>query len=314
MLKLKKQEGSVSVRKKIILVITSSIDETASYIITRYSGKANFFRIDVDHFGKYVFSVAETGWKISSSSQTISESQVHAIYYRKPLLPDLQAYEPQYRMMIQRDIIAVINGIVDSFSGMVLTKPSILRKTENKVFQLLYAGKQGFLLPHSYLGNSNAACIHFSQQDSIIKPISTGKTYGAAGWELYQTSMFGNFQDDISITPVYIQDYIPKAYEVRVTMIGDHVYPVRIDSRNRIDWRADYEHHRYTMIKIPTDVVQKCFQLMGDFGLFFGAFDFIVTPNGDWVFLEVNPNGQWLWLEESLNLDISDKIVDFLLQ
>ena len=45
-----------------------------------------------------------------------------------------------------------------------------------------------------------------------------------------------------------------------------------------------------------------------------GAFDFIVTPEDKWVFLEVNPNGQWLWLEQSLNLDISKKILDNLIK
>ena len=45
----------------------------------------------------------------------------------------------------------------------------------------------------------------------------------------------------------------------------------------------------------------------------FGAFDFIVTPENEWIFLEVNPNGQWLWLEQSLSLDISKKILDNLI-
>jgi D-alanine-D-alanine ligase-like ATP-grasp enzyme len=52
--------------------------------------------------------------------------------------------------------------------------------------------------------------------------------------------------------------------------------------------------------------------MMEDFHIVFGAFDFIVTPDDEWVFLEVNPNGQWLWLEESLQLDISQKIVEYL--
>lgn len=52
---------------------------------------------------------------------------------------------------------------------------------------------------------------------------------------------------------------------------------------------------------------------MDAFNLMFGAFDFIVTPRNEWVFLEVNPNGQWLWLERSLNLNISQKIVEYLI-
>ena len=53
--------------------------------------------------------------------------------------------------------------------------------------------------------------------------------------------------------------------------------------------------------------------LSDDFSLVFGAFDFIITPEGQWIFLEVNPNGQWLWLEQNLGLDISKRIVEYLI-
>jgi D-alanine-D-alanine ligase-like ATP-grasp enzyme len=46
--------------------------------------------------------------------------------------------------------------------------------------------------------------------------------------------------------------------------------------------------------------------------LAFGALDFVVTPEGELVFLEVNPNGQWLWLDDQLNLGISDAVAGWL--
>ena len=52
--------------------------------------------------------------------------------------------------------------------------------------------------------------------------------------------------------------------------------------------------------------------MMDDFSLNFGAFDFIVTPDDEWIFLEINPNGQWLWLEQKLGINISKKIVEYL--
>ena len=83
--------------------------------------------------------------------------------------------------------------------------------------------------------------------------------------------------------------------------------------KNKIDWRMDYQNHKYTIIDCPENIIKKCYQMMADFDLIFGAFDFIVTPENEWVFLEVNPNGQWLWLEKSLDLDISKKILDNLI-
>lgn len=117
----------------------------------------------------------------------------------------------------------------------------------------------------------------------------------------------------ISLTPIYLQEYIPKQFEVRVTIVGRKMYPIRIDTENKVDWRADYQNHRYTQITCPDDIIVKCYKLMDDFNLVFGAFDFIVTPELKWIFLEINPNGQWLWLEQSLKLDISQKIVEYLI-
>ena len=42
-------------------------------------------------------------------------------------------------------------------------------------------------------------------------------------------------------------------------------------------------------------------------GLTFGAIDLILTPDGEYVFLEVNINGQWAYLEDMLALPISDR-------
>ena len=299
--------------RKIILIITSSIDETASYIIEKYSDVAAFFRVDVDKFGQYRFHIGNGVWQISNGNLSISSSDIHSIYYRKPMLPDLGEYDPQYHLMIQRDIISVINGIVDSFSGKVLTKPSILRKAENKVYQLIYAGKNKWNIPNSYIGNNYIECGKYENSVSIIKPLTTGKTYGRNGTELYQTNIFKGIDEDISITPIYLQSYVHKQFEVRVTIIGKHVYSVRIDTKNKIDWRADYHNHRYAEIICPDTIVERCYQMMDDFSLAFGAFDFIVTPEEEWVFLEVNPNGQWLWLEQELGLDISKKIVSYLI-
>jgi hypothetical protein len=38
----------------------------------------------------------------------------------------------------------------------------------------------------------------------------------------------------------------------------------------------------------------------------------IVTPDGGYVFLELNPNGQWLWIELITGAPITDAIVALL--
>lgn len=47
-------------------------------------------------------------------------------------------------------------------------------------------------------------------------------------------------------------------------------------------------------------------------GLAFGAFDFVVTPDDEWVALECNPEGQWEWLAAETGTPIADAIAGYL--
>lgn len=216
--------------------------------------------------------------------------------------------------MIAKDIIALVNGIVDDYEGKVLTKPYILRKTENKVFQLLYAEKKGLSIPKSFIGNSNKAASTFLGTESIIKPLTTGKLISYNKTEIYQTNYFTEFDDDIAKTPIYLQEYENKKYEVRLTYINGFFFAVRIDSEDKLDWRKNYFGLKYSVIECPKPIANLCIKLLESFDLNFGAFDFIVNEYGEWVFLEVNPNGQWQWLEQKLKLPISEKIVNYLIE
>lgn len=111
---------------KAVLIITSSVDVTVDYIIKRYQNEARFYRLNVDELSKYRIDVgAINQWTIACSNWKIEKSSVYSIYYRKPILPDLSKYEEDYHGMIAKDIISLINGIVDDFEGKVLTKGSI---------------------------------------------------------------------------------------------------------------------------------------------------------------------------------------------
>lgn len=206
---------------KKILIITSSIDCTVDYIINKYRDTAEFYRFDIDMFSEYEIVIGgNRQWVICCDKWKLQKKDLYSIYYRKPRIPNLDEYEYAYRSMIAKDIISLVNGIVDDFEGKVLTKPYILRKTENKVFQLLYAEKNGFLIPKSFIGNSNEKALKFFQEKSIIKPLTTGKLVRNKATEIYQTNYFTEFNDNIALTPIYLQEYKNKKYEVRLTYIG----------------------------------------------------------------------------------------------
>jgi glutathione synthase/RimK-type ligase-like ATP-grasp enzyme len=65
-------------------------------------------------------------------------------------------------------------------------------------------------------------------------------------------------------------------------------------------------------IELPDEVESKVHELMNTFGLIYGALDFIVTPEGRFVFLEINPAGQYMWVESRTGLPITNALADLL--
>ncbi|HET9897534.1 MAG TPA: hypothetical protein VFQ44_21590 [Streptosporangiaceae bacterium] len=80
----------------------------------------------------------------------------------------------------------------------------------------------------------------------------------------------------------------------------------------RIDWRADYDSHRYQVIDPPQPVQESLIRLHRRLGLCYGACDLAITPDGRWVFFVVTPGGQWSWLADACGLPIASALADLL--
>jgi len=297
---------------KSILVITSSFDKTVDYLIDKYS-TTKFIRLNVDELDKYKISVTSNLQYIvslKSSEYEISNlfESVHSIYYRKLFLPSLENYDNKYHTYMQKEIYSFIVGMVDSFRGKILTAPSILRKVENKIFQLKVSTDLGFLLPNSLISNDAFQANKLNLSKIIAKPLSTGKLTTSTA---VHSNIVTNNISDISLSPTYFQDYIEKDYELRITVVEDTFYCVKIIADNQVDWRDSEDKNLYELIDTPEVVKKECLDFLRACDLDFGAFDYIVS-DGKYYFLECNPNGQWLWLEMKLGLDISKSIVEYL--
>src|SRR5262249_15780281 len=108
--------------------------------------------------------------------------------------------------------------------------------------------------------------------------------------------------DKIRQAPCLFQEHIPKAFDLRVTIIGEHVFPVEIHSQRQIASRTDFRRGDVSRLKhvvhqLPKQIEKKCLALVRSLNLEYGAIDLIVTSEGSYVFLEINPSGQFGWIE-----------------
>jgi glutathione synthase/RimK-type ligase-like ATP-grasp enzyme len=70
---------------------------------------------------------------------------------------------------------------------------------------------------------------------------------------------------------------------------------------------------RHGVHRLPAEVSAKITRLMDRFGLVFAAMDMILTPDGRYVFLEINPGGQFAWLEDKTAVPLTATLADMLL-
>lgn len=303
---------------KYILIITNTIDLTVDYLINKYSNQINFFRFNTDRFQDYNIQITfeNTVIQYTDKSSLLNLSECDALYYRKISMPSLDDYSPQYQRMMQQEMMTVIEGIAETAGDIAITRPSIMRKADNKVLQLKIAKEVSFTLPRSLITNSDSAASGFSsERKAIIKPISFGKIVGTNKVGFIQTNLVNNEAEinGLSCSPAYFQSYQTKDYEVRLTIVDKQLFGVRIDSSDKVDWRKENAVLQYRKISVPLFIAEKCLDMMCRLNLSFAAFDFIVSE-GVYIFLELNANGQWLWLENELNLGISDALIKNLCQ
>jgi glutathione synthase/RimK-type ligase-like ATP-grasp enzyme len=74
----------------------------------------------------------------------------------------------------------------------------------------------------------------------------------------------------------------------------------------------EMDHARFEPVELPAGVLDRLQRLMAELGLVYGAIDMRRTPDGRYVFLEVNPAGQWLFVEERTGQAITEAVAEYL--
>lgn len=194
-----------------------------------------------------------------------------------------------------------------------------------KLLQLKLALDIGLAIPDSLFGNDPQEIRAFIRRHGgrvVYKPLrGTAWTGSESSWMTYTATVTEEMlvgDDVLRLTPGIFQEVVEKEYELRITAMGRRMLGVRIFSQEseagRLDWRKAYDELRMEPYHVPAWLAERCHKLLQRLGLVFGCFDFIVTPQGTHVFLEINEMGQFLFLEYYTDLPVLDAFAEFLLQ
>lgn len=310
-------------------MLSAAEDPTADAVIDELARRGtSVARMDTGDFPIHM-SVSATNesarWdgRLWTSSTTMELADVASVYYRRPTFfrfpPGLSNGDALWASAEAR---MGVGGVLMSMTNALwVNHPVQIAGAEYKALQLCAAARAGLRVPCTVITNNHQAVMDFADGVGgpiICKALSSVLLADGDGLKITYTTPVDPSSIDphrLAVTAHLFQEQIAKAFEVRVTMVGAAAFGVAIHAdseRGRIDWRADYAALRYERIQVPEQVASAMGAYLGSFGLNYGAFDFVVTPDGEWVMLECNPSGQWLWLQEETGVPIAAALADLL--
>lgn len=250
-----------------------------------------------------------------SSGSGLEASRFGSVWYRwaRPRTEFFNALECDASFLkrewklFESNVYALGSRIIDAFW---VNPPAAADLAENKLIQLQAAVHCGVSFPATLVSNDPEKIKSFVRQNprTIYKPFvphgwkdrRTGRMFHTPATILDQETEL----DDsvLQMCPGIFQAYIDKTTDIRITVIGDRFFPVKINSSASeayVDWRShvDQSDFRAEPYVLPDEYTKKLKALMRRLNLVYGCIDLVRDRRGEYHFLEVNQVGQFLFIE-----------------
>lgn len=313
-----------------VLILTNREDISADFVILELQRRSwPYLRFNTEDFptrARLTLSAPDpVRTEVRLPKATFLPNSIHSVWYRRPVPPrppaGLTGAELEFAI---REGQAALDNLWSDLRCLWVSEPARIREATPRLRQLIAASQLGLEVPPTIVTNDPETAREFAIRHApvIVKPISHGLVPGHQGEPDRLTFTTLLRQDELETclatlgtAPVLMQHFEPKVADLRATVVGQTVFCAAIytPAGASIDWRAldpaDLVHRPY---ELPPRINDAILALVHRFGLAFSAIDFLLTPDGRHVFLEVNPNGQWAWLEQELGTPISAAIADLL--
>jgi hypothetical protein len=320
----------------LILILTQPFDQHADSVIERLAARGvEFIRFNPADFPAQ--ASLSLGYRpngqmrsfLRSGETVIDLAELQSVWTRRPQppVPHEQIKDPKTREFVALDSRTFVQDLWNALPCLWLPgHPAAIQRAQLKASQLRVAAEVGFELPPTLVTNNREEFLEFYNQHNgniiskLIGPafeLTVGPTGFARYTEVVSKRDLGH-ATSIEYCPAILQAYVPKRLELRITVVGQRVFSAEIHSQQthhtRYDWRRyDLSNTPHLPHALPLEIEERCVSLVKRLELCYGAIDMILTPDGRYVFVEINPSGQYLWIEQQTGLPISAAICDLLI-
>ncbi len=326
----------------MILILSQTVDAVANTVCEwlHYYQKS-FLRINTDSIDDlnltYAFSEKEKLTQFDYNGINYNLSDFNCIWFRRGRYK-YSYIDKQYHNhpIVNRLIVAHLENEIKFFNDFICEKidekvkainnPLLYNFNKLKAFKI--AQEVGFRTPKTLITNKKEVAInYFNPSERLItkciQDVFSVRDFKNGIFLAYQLKSIDwdylNNLPDIFFYSCF-QLYIEKKYEIRVFVFFELIYAVAIMSQkyeeSKQDGRVLHTDDNRIIRIIPysfdTIVKQKILMFMRKAELNSGSIDFIITPDDNLFFLEVNPVGQFEYVSKRGNFNIEQHIASVL--
>ena len=311
----------------MILVVSSLADDHTVPVVDRLTDRGADVRLlDLSAFPTRLGLVADyhpegsRQSRLVDSDEDIDLSTVNAVWWRRPqpfhIDPDVS--DPTDAQFAYTECTQAMTGLFHALDAVWMNPPSKDDTAGYKLYQLKIAQEVGLPVPPTRVTNDPTAARAFVAEHGPGDTIYKAFLAQPEAWRetRVMTATEVALLDEVELAPVIFQEYVPADFDLRITAVGDELFAVAIDASDTdypIDYRMTLGQAHVEPHELPATIREKLRTLMNRLGLVYGAIDMRRTPDGEYVFLEINPSGLWLFTEEPTGLPITDTVVDWFL-
>lgn len=310
-----------------VLILSEEYDPSVDRVVATLTGRGiPVFRVDLGWFPQKLTIDAElrgNEWAgfLRTPHREVRLTDLRSVWCRNPTVfafpDDLSRARRQHA---EREARLGVGGVLSSLPITWMNHPQRDADNAYKPHQLALAARCGLTVPRTLITNEADAVRRFARSTPhglVTKVLGANIIHEDGLRKFAPTTRIHNLADltGIDHTAHQFQEWVPKAHEVRLIAVGTTQFAVGIhtdDPEAHIDWRTNYEALDHDVVPVPHEIADQVRAFMALAGLMFSALDFVVTPGGDWVFLESNSVGQYGWLTPTLGTAVSDAISDHL--
>lgn len=307
----------------MVLILSNRFDVSTTTVIEWLDiNKINWFRINEEDVINIFFTGEDI--KFECNNRTVFLSDIKSYWYRRggfklgniklskiKQFNNFQNYETE-------KIIEFIMYKLDNCKRINAFKTSDV----NKLIVSDIARKIGLLTPKDYIISLKKSFIEIEKkEDCLITKSITGDCM-----QDFEKFTIYNYTKKITqkkistknFFPSLVQNYIEKKYEIRTFFLNKKMFSMAIISQNNKTTEVDFRNYsnekpnRNIPFKLPLTIENKIIELMKILNLNSGSIDLILTPNNEFVFLEVNPVGQFGMTSYPCNYNIEKLIASTL--